>query len=243
MGRGFERKRFIMNLIKELEENLKEEEWLNFWRQNGLYIAFAVFFCLCVVGGYLFWRHHTKVQVMRASESYQKALTYLSKGEKAKATYLFEGLQKDFPQKGYGILARLQLLKIARKSALETYDPQSIQAFKSRYETDMTWARTNYQRDFAGLMTWSMAFTQLNFKKNLLDLDAAVTHYNSPENPWRTLALESQALSLAKKGDIQEAAKVYSALFQTRSSGEDRARWSFEAIGLGVSLPSFLSVD
>jgi hypothetical protein len=226
----------MASLLEEIKEEIKQEEWQKFWLSYGFYALVVSAGLLVAVGGYLFWSHLDTKRVERRSMLYEEALAHLERGQYRKAEPLLKKLVKKTAGRGYGELAQLSLTKVARDRALTLRDPEwtrfwhmSVQGLAEKMEQI---GHVSLQ----SLLTISLAYGSLDFAEQ--PSVPQLSHYETPENPWKGLSLEVQALQALKSKELTKAGALYERLFTTLSMSPSlRMRAEVALIALGFALP------
>ena len=61
--------------LREVDENLRRDQFQDFFKKNGKWIALAVVVFLGAVGGWIYWQEHQKKQSAEQSEKLQGIFT------------------------------------------------------------------------------------------------------------------------------------------------------------------------
>jgi hypothetical protein len=223
----------MTNIIRELEEELKQEDWIQFWRTYGMWIGAAVFVALLGFGCYLGWQSYKMAERARASEDYEHALVLQREGKLSEARSAFQKLVSHFPNKGYGILARLRLQGLAQRIALDRYDPEDVKKLETFYRAFQAWARENYYRGVEAISNLGIGYNFLNFKRPFPDLKDMIDSYDTPQNPWGGLFLELGMLDALRLNRLDDARKLYEKLSKrVQHMPGLRQRVAFEKLAL-----------
>ena len=221
----------MTNIIRELEEELKQEDWLQFWRTYGVWIGAVVLAALLGFGCYLGWGAYQAAQRGRASEDYEHALALERAGKLGEARDAFQQLVSRFSDGGYGVLARLRLQALAQNAALDKYDPEDIKTLEAVYQSFQAWARSGYHRGLEAMSTLGVGYTFLNFKRPFPHMKEFVASYDTPQNPWAGLFLELGALDAWRLNNLSDARSFYDKLSgRVRLLPGLRQRVAFEKI-------------
>ena len=174
----------------ELQEEFRAEEWQRFFVRYGIFFVAAIVLFFGFLGVYLWWQHAQVKEAERVSHLYNQGLTYVEAKDEQKAEEVMQ-LVVNSGHKGYACLARLTLLAMARDYARRTYDRDAIQTWQTSINS--TLKEIYHQRDQAlhAFLSIAYAFDLVAFLK--VDFPALAL-YQTPQNPWRSLALEAKSL-------------------------------------------------
>lgn len=224
-------------LLKELEEDIHQEEWWTFWKTYGPLIAGLVVLTLLATGGYLWWRSKRQTAFEEESTRYEAALSSLeTKGPNAQAQEILEDLSlKASP--GYATLAQLQLFRLNAIRA-ETDTAARAEAEK-KGKTLVQRAQKNRDVGLQGVMVLNLAALSLNTHQPLADdLQQCLSQYDVPQNPWKGLTLEIQGLQKLSGSRKEEAQKIYTHLLTITEIGQGvQMRAGMEMIGAALPFP------
>lgn len=228
----------MANLLKEIKDEIKQEEWQKFWFSYGLYAIICVVVLLCFAGGYLMWSHMSLRHAEEQSYRYDQALSLFERGEYAKAEELFKKLAENTGS-GYGQLARVCLVGVAQRRALATYDKEWMTFWRRSGAYLMQ--DFDFSLSFRSALALNLAYGLLDFSKDMStasEQKKALLTYETPENPWKGLSLEAQALWSMVSGDTKAAIDLWQRGFKDASlSGALRIRCEKGLIFVGGEIP------
>lgn len=186
-------------LLREIDDAVKQDDLVNFWRKYGRVIAAAVVLGLAVFAGWLYWNHHQAKTAEADGEQFARLMSA------AQRATLDEDIYKQImAEGGPGYRAQAELLKAALaaggenpKDALAAYDAVLADA---KAPTPM--------KDAALLRRTTLAFDDMQPAEVISALQPlAVTG-----NPWFGSAGELTAIAHLKAGKRDEAGKLFSAI-------------------------------
>lgn len=189
------------NLIREIDEELRDERMALLWKSYGTYIISAAVLVVAIVAGYKGWQSYDMSTRTAAAETFLAAANNAADGKNEEAVQAFSKLSGDAPG-GYALLARL------REAALLAKSGDTAGATTAYAEIAQDSGVDPLYRDLAALFGAQLA---LNAGK----LDAASTQVASltgDDNPWRYSAREVTALAALAKGDKAKALPLFESL-------------------------------
>ncbi|MEQ9199179.1 MAG: tetratricopeptide repeat protein [Rhodospirillales bacterium] len=184
-------------LIKEVDEDLRQERLEQFWKSYGKYVIGACVAVVVAVGGNQLWKNWQIEQTNRDSATFQSALENLSTGKTAEAASILEDFTGD-ASAGYQDLGRLTAAAVqARggdlKSAIASYD--RLAADDSADPSVRKLARLYAAMTAVGTEAHADVTTRLEPLAG--------------DPNWRFLAWEVEALSAQSAGDNAAALAAY----------------------------------
>ncbi|MEM7123500.1 MAG: tetratricopeptide repeat protein [Pseudomonadota bacterium] len=188
-------------LMREIDEDLKREQWQKLWKAYGRYAVGGLVLVLVVVLAFVGWREYRQGSLAQDGYIYWHADRAAAFGDHVAAAEGFGQLVED-GSGGYPALGGLRQaasLAVAgdRESALELYDRIAAEAGP---ET----ATGQLARLYAAMLMLDSADSrQIAERLEPLAADGA---------PWRFSARELQGLLAMRDGDNQEAQRIFDAL-------------------------------
>jgi hypothetical protein len=215
----------VGDIFREIEEELKQENYLRIWKQHGNKIVAAVAIALLLVGGFYAWRQYQAQKRLDASDRYAQAQALAAADKREDAAAVFSQISEQFGG-GYRTLADLQRASLRAQSGDET----GAVAIYESLAADGSLSRE--MREMATILSvlHSLDMTQLDRAA----LDAKLAPLDSADNPWRYSARELRALLAQKAGDAARAKQLYAQLSDdTRAPEGIRARAAEMLAALG----------
>ena len=218
--------------LNEVENDIRQEKLLMFWRRYGKAIIAAVTSVVIFVGGYNLWAYHDYNQRLKMSEKLSAATDLIDKGEKEKAVNLLNSLAQE-NNKAYGHLALFQKAGILLKKGEIEEKKEAIAVYHQlagNKDMDPLW------RDLAALLE---IMTQMDGKE--YNSEVLITQLNAlteDQNPWRYFAREMKGVLLQGQGKNSEAAEIFARLVQdnqTPSGISMRARLMTQIVSAEIS--------
>ena len=188
-------------LLREIDEDLKREQWLKLWKAYGRYAAGALVIVLVVVLALVGWREYREGKLADDGYIYWQADRAAAFGDHVAAAQAFGQLVEN-GSAGYPALAGLrQAASLAesgdRESALELYERVAAEAGRDT-------AIGQLARLYGTILLIDSGDTR-NVAERLEPLAADGA-------PWRYSARELQGLLALRDGRKEEARSIFDAL-------------------------------
>lgn len=211
-------------LFKEVDEDLREEQFMRLSKKYGPYVVGATVGILAAVGGYQFWQARTIEQQGALGEKFNQAQRLAQDANTDQAIKTFSELAKE-ADGGYATLSRFREAGLlAIQGNTEKQDPYLDVAKKT--EDDPLY------RDLAILIDSIKKIDAGNAK----DAEPRLKSLSQDGNPWRYSARELLALAALQQGDKKAALDRYSKLLADRDTPTNMRRRAVEMV-------SFLSTE
>ncbi len=188
------------DLFREVDEEVRQEQYLKLWKQYGVYIAGVVLTIVLITVGVVFW---LDIQESKREADGEALLTAIAASQERPdealdrlANLAAEGTP------GYRLLARL------REGALlaERGDVRSAVAVYDALAADS--GQDQIYRDLAKVLAVSHGMSIMD-RGEVADRLASVAQ---DDNPWRYSARELVATAIMASGDTAAAREAYRAL-------------------------------
>lgn len=180
-------------LMREVDEELRREQFQKLWNQYGTYMIGAALALLIGVAGYK-WNESRRIAAAdRAGQQFEEALNLVTGGQEADARKILQGISSGSGA-AYPVLAQLALAGQAVKAG------NAADAIAA-YEQAAAKAQDPLIRDFARLQSTALKIDSADFtevKNRLNDLIG-------DKNPWRYLARELMGVAAIRGGQLDEA--------------------------------------
>lgn len=203
-------------LLREVEEELRREQFAKLWDRYGIFVVGAVALLLLAVGGNQFWQARSKAAAEAAGARYEAARLLADESKLADALHAFEALSADGPE-GYAALSRLQVAGALAKTGKPEQSLAAYEALANDSRADPL-LRGFARLQAAAARMGEAGFTEIENRLNDLISDAG---------PWRSPARELLGVAALKAGKLEEARTAFEKLLgdqQTPPAMADRAR-------------------
>jgi len=189
----------VSDIIREVDEELRRENFEKLWRKYGIYVVGgAVLFLLVLAGGWLWWEHLKDQRAERARQ-YDAALQLVAAADPGAPAALQAVASGD---DGYAALAQLQEAALEAKAG----DVNGAVAIYEKMTADSTIDDSLHDLALI-LLALHTADTAPpdQLTQRLQPLTAAT-------NPWRYSALELTAVLARRAGDNAKAEQILTGL-------------------------------
>jgi hypothetical protein len=188
-------------LLREIDEDLKREQWQKLWKAYGRYAVGAVVVVVVIVLGFVGWREYHTQELADDGLTYWKADRQAAFGDYRAAAEGFESLVQS-GSGGYPELAGLrEAAALAqagdRESALELYDRIAAEAGSG-----------SALGELAKLYA-AMLLVDTGDPRQVEERLAPLAQEGAP---WRFSARELQGLLALRTGDLEKARTIFDAL-------------------------------
>jgi len=188
-------------LLREIDEDLKREQWEKLWKAYGRYVVAVLVVVVIAVLGFVGWREYRERQLAEDGLIYWKADRQAAFGDYGAAAEGFETLVES-GDAGYPELAGLrEAAALAqagdRESALELYDRIAQEADPQSHVGQLA------ELYGAMMLIDTGDPDQVAARLEPLAADGA---------PWRYSARELQGLLALRTGNLDEARKIFDGL-------------------------------
>ena len=206
--------------IREVDEAVRQDQWLKLWRRYGSYIiaaALAVVIGSAAGVGWRSWQQHERLEEARR---YADAQQLLRDGKPAEAAAAFAALAED-ASSGYRVLAQLR----AAEAQAEAGDRAAASAALDRLADDADAAPV--YRSLGELLATQQ---QLADAQAPAACSPGWSRSTGIDDPWRFSALELQALAQMQSGDTVAARQTLDDLLADPLTPPDLARRAAELL-------------
>jgi hypothetical protein len=181
-------------LLREVEEELRREQWARLWDRYGTYVLGAAIALVAIVGGYKFWESRQIARSAAAGTEYNEAMKLAAEGKADEAARKLESLASTGPG-GYAALAELQragtLIKARR--------PADAVAVLDKLAT--TSGTDSMLKNFAVIQAATLRLGEADFT----EMQNRLKPLTENASPWRHSARELLGLAAYKAGRLEEA--------------------------------------
>ena len=191
------------DIFREIDEELKQEDYLRLWKKYGNYIMGAVLAAMIAVGGFYAWRQHQDQKRIETSNRYAEAQALAAAGKREDAAALFANIAEEAGG-GYRVLSELQRAAL-RATAGDTAGAIAIY--------DALAADTGLDRPTRDLATVLSVLHAIGLKTaDAKALDARLAPLDVADGSWRHSARELRAMLAQQSGDPARAKQLYTQL-------------------------------
>ena len=180
--------------IREVDEAVRQDQWLKLWKRYGNYIAAAALAVVIGTAAGVGWRAWQQSERLEDARRYAAAQQLLREDKPAEAAAAFAALAEEAGG-GYRVLARLR----AAEAQAEAGNPAAATATLEQLAANDD-ALPVY-RSLAELLATQRAFANAQPTAVLAELEPLV----GINDPWRYSALELRALAQMQSGDTAGA--------------------------------------
>ena len=205
--------------IREVDEAVRQEQWLKLWKRYGSYIVAAVLAVVIGTAAGVGWRTWQQGQRLDEARRYAAAQQMLSNERPAEAAEAFAALAED-ASSGYRVLARLR----AAEARAAAGDPVAATATLEQLAANDD-AAPRY-RSLGELLAAQRAFADADPGALLAELEPLI----GINDPWRHSALELRALAQMRSGDTAAARQTLDDLLADPLTPPDLGRRAAELL-------------
>ncbi len=195
------------SLLREVDEELRREQFLKLWEKYGTYVVAAVVLIIASVGGYKYYDYRRVQAAEAAGMRLAAAAREAAENKTAEAQKALQDIAATAPS-SYALLARLRLAA-AERAAGKTLE--AAVAYEAVAETSgIDPLLSSYARLQAAMLRLdSASWTDMQNRLNDLAADGSA---------WRFSARELLGLAARKAGMTAEARKYFQGLLGDRDT-------------------------
>lgn len=209
--------------VREVDDAVRQDQLLGFWRRFGVWIAAAVVAGLVAFAGWLYWQSHSSTQSGVVAEEMSGMLEVVAAGGKPDAAKLDALTQASQP--GYRATALLAKAAVAAQSGDTKGAVAIYKAMAADTKLDQPW------RDLALVRQTSMEFNQMKPEEVVARLKPLAI----AGDPWFGSAGEMTAIAYMKMGKRDLAGPIFAAIAKdTKAPRSLRSRAGQMAALLGI---------
>ncbi|MBX3508530.1 MAG: tetratricopeptide repeat protein [Parvibaculum sp.] len=184
----------MTDLFREVEEDLRREQFSKLWEKYGIYVIGAAVSIVLIVAAVVGWRAWTHSKTVESSAAYEALVVEMANMPPAESAAAFAKFAEG-ASGGYRIMARLA----EADRLLAAGDADGARA---AYEAVANDGRA--PEIMRGMATVKAGLLQVD-TLSLDDMRARVASINREGSPWRSNALELIALAAIREGKWVEA--------------------------------------
>jgi hypothetical protein len=188
----------VSDLFREVDEEIRHERYMRLWKRYGPWLIGTAVALVLVVAGYQGWQAYTRDQAMSAAADYAAAVDKAEAGNRAAAIAALGDLSESAPR-GYRLVAAFRRAELQAAAG----DTQAAIATWQRIATD-----SKAPKPYGTLAKLFAVMHRMDdgdpgaLRKELQPLADG-------DSPFRTTALELQAVLAARDGERERALELY----------------------------------
>lgn len=221
----------MVDVFEEVEEQLRQEKYLDALKQWGPWVGGAAAAIVVVAAGYQWWTHNQTVAAEAASLQYLSAIDQLVDENLGLADAGLDTVTREGTA-GYRTLALLQRAAIA----LENDDPA---AAADLYDQAAASTSEPVVRDLAQLKSIWARWDSLSFA----DIEIRLMPLADGGAPYRWLARESIGAAALREGNLERAESEYQLLAFSFETSDEARRRAQEALAVIAARNALAAAD
>jgi len=187
--------------LREVDENLRRDQFQDFFKKNGKWVALLVVLFLAAVGGWIFWREQQNQKAAEQSEQLHSIFTDIASGRRQNIQPRVDALEKS-----HSDAVRASAMLTDAAVALEQNN-RSAAIAKYREIVDDEGLPQIY-RDLGTIRLTALEFDTLQPQQVIARLEPLA----KAGNPWFGSAGEMTALAYLKQNKKAEAGRMFAAV-------------------------------
>ena len=184
--------------FREVDENLRRDQFQDFFKKNGKWIALAVVLFLAAAGGLIYWREYRNQQSAEQSEQLHAVFTDIAKNERQTVPQRLGKLEQSHSE-----VVRASAMLTDAALALDTNNRTAAIAKYRALADDKSLSQV--YRDVGTIRLTALEFDTMKPE----DVVARLEPLARPGNPWFGSAGEMTALAYLKQGKKSEAGRLF----------------------------------
>jgi hypothetical protein len=190
----------VSDIFKEIDEELRRENFAKLWSRYGYYVIGFLVVVVIATGVAVAWRQYAARQRAEEGERFQVALNLMHAGKLKEANETFATLAQSSAQRG--TLARLEEAAILVRGSDTAGAAARYEAIAADASVDPAF------RDLATILGAQYGLAKSDPKQIIARLQPLA----DATGPWQPSALELTALAQLKAGDKKSAHTTYQRL-------------------------------
>jgi hypothetical protein len=219
--------------VREVDENLRRDQWRDFFKNHGNWLIAGVVLFLAASGGMIWWKQHQVEQSGKQVEELAQVFKDIGDGKEGQASQKLDELSSD------GSKAVAASARFARAAlAIQHNDTKAAIAAYKDLAADSGLPKS--YRDAALIRQSTLEFDQLAPQ----DLITRLQPLTKQGEPWFGSAGELTALALAKQGKRGEAGQLFATIAKDKTVPDPlRERAAQLAASFGVDIDAALQTQ
>jgi hypothetical protein len=196
----------VTDIFREVDEDLRRDNFLGLWKRYGNYLIALVVLIVVGTGAYVAYQRYTESHRLQRAQEFIAAAEQIGKGDNSAAIGAFAAVAQSTD--GYGILARFRMANIKNRIG---DDPGAVAIY------DAIAADSAIPTPFRDLATILAATHSLD-KADPAALTTRLQPLTADGNPWRFSALELTGLLAHRANDDARARTIFTKLADDRDA-------------------------
>jgi hypothetical protein len=200
--------------LEEVEQDIRQEKYLQLWNKYGRIITGAVAGLLILTAGFNVYSHYETKKRLEAAQKFVDVQQLMVQGQTDQALGVLAAMGTE-STKTYPILADfVRAAMLAKRGSPEELDKARdiYQTIASNRKAEQNW------QELAKILQVHLEIER--GQKEAAELIAQLAPLTKEGAPWRALALESTALLHYKTGDKAKASEIFVQLAQDKDIAE-----------------------
>jgi hypothetical protein len=189
----------VADIFREIDEELQQEKAAKLWQRYGGWVIAVAVGVVLAVSGNVFWTRYSAERQAERGDRYEAAADLATSGKPKEAAEAFAGLAEDAGS-GYATLARLR--EASALAAAGDVDAALAVFRRVAAEGEAPYA------DLARVWAARMRIGSVDAATLVGELAPAL----ADGNPWRPLAVETEAAIRLQAGETDKALALYKSL-------------------------------
>lgn len=203
-------------ILREVAEEMKEEQLKQLWRKYGSVIVGIIVVVLLATGGYEFFKYHQKKTALEESAQLQSALILIDEGKAEEGAEMLKNL-RDTSRLGYRYLAALYYADYQLARGPENMG-KTIDAL------DFIIQDKNAPVPVRNVAMFDKIAVELDSgKADYAKLEKELEALFSGDNPWTVLGLEMSANLALRQGNTAKAKARWQQILETPNLPEAKS--------------------
>ena len=205
------------NLIKEVEEEVRQDDYKKIWDRYKKYIFLLIIISLTLVSGFNFLKYNKEKKIEKQSELFFQAIQHIENKDYENAKKILKDINNS-QIGGYSDLSFLYILDLVNKKKISL---------------DLDDLKVKKNSKFYGLITLQKFNNEINSNVDGINNLNEIIDLSKPSSIWKYHAHELLSSYYLKKNDIDNAVQSLNVITNSEDSGEfirERAKTIAEMI-------------
>jgi len=205
------------NLIKEIDEEVKQDDYKRIWNKYKKYIFILIIILLIIITSTNIFKYNKENKIEKQSELFFQATQYIEQEDYQNAEKILRDINNG-QESGYSDLAFLYILDLVNKKKISL---------------DLNNLKVKKKSIFYDLITLQKFNNEINSNiENISNIDEIID-LSKPSSSWKYIAHELLSSYYLKQNDFDNAIQSLDVIINSEDSGEfirERAKTVIEMI-------------